>query len=87
MLVDKGFPGNQGMPVAQGGSAGAPGNTRDADRIMAVLKRANVTVLDYVVITHYHGDHAGNAAERRTGSRSDTSLTTAPILWSCSRTA
>ena len=30
---------------------------------MAVLKQANVIVLDYVVITHYHGDHAGNAAE------------------------
>src|SRR5690349_24671180 len=25
-----------------------------ADRIMSVLKQANVTVLDYVVITHYH---------------------------------
>jgi competence protein ComEC len=34
-----------------------------ADRIMAVLKQANVTVLDYVVITHYHGDHVGSAAE------------------------
>jgi len=65
MLVDTGFPGNQGMPAAAGGAAanGASGITRDADRIMAVLKLANVTVLDYVVVTHYHGDHAGNAAE------------------------
>ena len=65
MLVDTGFPGNQGMPAAPGAAAanGAPGITRDADRIMAVLKLANVTVLDYVVVTHYHGDHAGNAAE------------------------
>jgi beta-lactamase superfamily II metal-dependent hydrolase len=63
MLVDTGFPGNQGMPAAQGGGAGESGITRDADRIMAALKLANVTVLDYVVITHYHGDHAGNAAE------------------------
>ena len=60
MLVDTGFPGNQGAPPAE---ANAPGVTRDADRIMAVLKLANVGVLDYVVITHYHGDHAGNAAE------------------------
>lgn len=58
MLVDTGFPGNQGMP-----GTSAPGITRDADRITNVLKLANVTVLDYVVITHYHGDHAGNAAE------------------------
>src|SRR5580693_2920127 len=60
MLVDTGFPGNQGALPAE---ANAPGITRDADRIMSVLKLANVAVLDYVVITHYHGDHAGNAAE------------------------
>ncbi len=59
MLVDTGFSGNQGMPVV----AGAPAITRDADRIMAVLKLANIGVLDYVVVTHYHGDHVGNAAE------------------------
>src|SRR3979409_2179365 len=61
MLVDTGFPGNQGAATAA--EANAPGINRDADRITAVLKQANVTVLDYVVITHYHGDHAGNAAE------------------------
>src|ERR1700693_966058 len=61
MLVDTGFPGNQGMP--QSGAASTPPITRDADRITTVLKLANVTVLDYVVVTHYHGDHAGNAAE------------------------
>ena len=60
MLVDTGFAGNQGAPAAE---ANAPGVTRDADRIMAVLKRANIGVLDYVVITHFHGDHVGNAAE------------------------
>jgi competence protein ComEC len=61
MLVDTGFAGNQGLAPAPG--AGAPEPTRDADRISAVLKQANVTVLDYLVITHYHGDHVGNAAE------------------------
>src|SRR5437899_12487333 len=61
MLVDTGFPGNQGAAIPA--EANAPGITRDADRITAVLKQANVTVLDYVVITHYHADHAGNAAE------------------------
>src|ERR1700691_886829 len=61
MLVDTGFPGNQG--AATPAESGAPGITRDADRIMAVLKLANVGVLDYVVITHFHGDHVGNAAE------------------------
>src|SRR5260370_23201616 len=61
MLVDTGFPGNQG--AATPAEVNAPGTTRDADRIMAVLKQASVTVLDYVVITHFHADHAGNAAE------------------------
>src|ERR1700730_2384953 len=67
MLVDTGFPGNQGLASAPGvgaaAASGAPEPTRDPDRLSAVLKQANVTVLDYVVITHYHGDHAGNAAE------------------------
>jgi competence protein ComEC len=63
MLVDTGFGGNQGMPDATAtNSSGAP-ITRDADRISAVFKQAGVTVLDWMVISHYHGDHVGNAAE------------------------
>ena len=62
MLVDTGFAGNQGMPPGAAAS-GSAGITRDADRITTVLKLANVSVLDYLVITHYHGDHVGNAAE------------------------
>src|ERR1700684_2403492 len=57
MLVDTGFAGNQGAPAVEANA------TRDADRIMAVLKLANIGVLDYLVITHFHGDHVGNAAE------------------------
>src|SRR5579864_4304590 len=41
MLVDTGFPGNQGALPSE---ANTPGVTRDADRIMSVLKLANVTV-------------------------------------------
>lgn len=36
---------------------------RDAERIAAVLTRRGIGVLDVVVITHYHGDHVGGAAE------------------------
>jgi competence protein ComEC len=61
MLVDTGFPGNQGAATPD--AANASGITRDADRIMGVLQKANIAVLDYVVITHFHADHAGNAAE------------------------
>jgi len=61
MLVDTGFAGNGGMPPAAGGDSARV--TRDADRISAVFKQAGVSVLDWMVITHYHGDHVGNAAE------------------------
>src|SRR5579872_4932014 len=42
--------------------AGWPG-TRDADRIMAVAKQAGITQIDYLVLTHYHVDHAGGVPE------------------------
>ena len=47
MLIDTGFPGNDG---------------RDLNRILAAIKDAGLKKLDYLVITHYHSDHVGNAA-------------------------
>ena len=47
MLIDTGFPGNGG---------------RDLNRILAAIKDAGLNTLDYLVITHYHSDHVGNAA-------------------------
>ncbi len=44
LLVDTGWPGNDG---------------RDADRIAAAAKEAGISKIDYVLITHYHEDHAG----------------------------
>jgi beta-lactamase superfamily II metal-dependent hydrolase len=39
-------------------------NNRDADRITAIIKQVAVEQqLDHVIVSHYHGDHAGNAAE------------------------
>lgn len=48
LLVDAGWPGFSG---------------RDADRIVAVLKAAGLTKLDYLMITHYHMDHVGGAEQ------------------------
>ncbi len=48
MLVDTGWPGNEG---------------RDADRIVSVAKLAGITRLDYVVITHFHADHVGGVPQ------------------------
>jgi beta-lactamase superfamily II metal-dependent hydrolase len=42
--------------------AGWPG-ARDADRITAVAKQAGIMQIDYLVLTHYHVDHAGGVPE------------------------
>jgi beta-lactamase superfamily II metal-dependent hydrolase len=44
LLIDTGFPGNQ---------------DRDADRIVAAAKKAGVSQIDYLIVTHYHLDHVG----------------------------
>jgi beta-lactamase superfamily II metal-dependent hydrolase len=47
MLIDTGYPGF---------------DDRDVNRILTVAKQAGVTRLDYLLVTHYHNDHVGNAA-------------------------
>lgn len=44
LLIDTGWPGSDG---------------RDADRIVAAAKKAGITKIDYVLITHFHEDHVG----------------------------
>jgi competence protein ComEC len=34
-------------------------NDRDADRIAAAVRKAGVSRIDYLVVTHYHADHVG----------------------------
>src|SRR5713226_5322964 len=43
------------------GNAVPPG--RDPDRIMEAAKAAGVKQIDYLVVTHYHGDHIGGFPE------------------------
>jgi len=47
-LIDTGYNGNDG---------------RDADRIVAAARAAGVTKIDFLMITHFHGDHAGGVAD------------------------
>ena len=48
LLIDTGWPGNNG---------------RDADRIVAAAKSAGLTRIDFVLLTHYHVDHAGGVPQ------------------------
>jgi beta-lactamase superfamily II metal-dependent hydrolase len=36
---------------------------QQADNIMRAVREAGVQQLDYVIVSHYHGDHVGNATE------------------------
>jgi len=48
LLIDTGWPGQNGL---------------DADRIVSIAKKEGLSKIDYVLITHYHADHAGGIPE------------------------
>jgi competence protein ComEC len=42
---------------------GGTAAVRDAERIMSAVKAAGLTQIDYLITTHWHGDHFGGMAE------------------------
>ena len=59
LLVDTGFPGSGAFDS----TPGDPRQARDAPRIVAAARDAGVTRIDYLLITHFHADHAGGVVE------------------------
>jgi beta-lactamase superfamily II metal-dependent hydrolase len=58
LLIDTGWAGD-----GSGFRPGNPHQARDANRIVAAAHDAGATQIDYLLITHFHVDHAGGVAE------------------------
>ena len=57
LLVDAGYGPRNGR------GAGSPAPGRDPDRILAAAKDAHVDHIDYLMVTHFHPDHAGGVPD------------------------
>jgi beta-lactamase superfamily II metal-dependent hydrolase len=59
LLIDAGFP-NEGT---FGSRPGDPTEARDPQRILAAAHAAGIQRIDYLMVTHFHGDHDGGIVE------------------------
>jgi beta-lactamase superfamily II metal-dependent hydrolase len=59
LLIDAGFP-STGTFASK---PGEPLKARDAQRILTAARDAGLERIDYLMLTHYHADHAGGVVE------------------------
>jgi beta-lactamase superfamily II metal-dependent hydrolase len=57
LLIDTGWPGGAGVLPSPDGAKNS------ADRVVMAAKKLGLKKIDYVIITHFHMDHAGGVAD------------------------
>ena len=59
LLIDTGWPPGAGGPRALPGAPPSPPGASSADKIAAAAASLGIKKIDYLILTHYHVDHAG----------------------------
>lgn len=62
LLIDTGWDPGGGRPRPKAGEPPPPPTTSSAERIAAAAESLGVKKIDYLLMTHYHVDHAGGLA-------------------------
>jgi competence protein ComEC len=75
LLVDAGYAGAAAADV----SGNTPARARDPQRILDVARRAGVSRIDYLLVTHYHSDHVGGVPQLAQLMPIDTFIDHGPV--------